>query len=78
MDHRVGIFSIPDFAESRQFPAFKEFFSPQSNPSQTGDVGKTNYPQHRADHQLQPPLSGMSVRLEVIHKAYRNASGKAF
>lgn len=76
MDLRAGIFSIPDFAKSHQFPAAPIFLSPESNPPKTHHVGKTDHSQHRTDDQLQPPLSGMSIRLEVVYPADRNAAGE--
>jgi hypothetical protein len=42
MDHRAGVFSVPDFPKSRQLPSFAKLFLHKPVDAETVDVGKTH------------------------------------
>jgi hypothetical protein len=77
MDYSIGIFQLPDYSEGLQFAVAQEFFSPEPIPAKTCRLGESHHPKHRANYQLQLALSGVSIRIAILHPADWNASGEA-
>ncbi len=74
MDHGKSIFWVFDRRQSGQPDEALGFISLEQNFSKATPLGIAYHLEHRAYHQLQPSLSGMSFGLEVVHPTNWDAS----
>lgn len=78
MDYGTYIFFLPQLDKSGELAAAVFFISLEQMDGKAHDFRAADYPEHRTHHELQSPMSRMSLRSEIFHSPYRDASGVTF